>query len=219
MIQLDTNSLSCFHCQVLLKRSGLAMPRSLPKMEMSQVHNGCVVSITFPFKNIFSDQKKYGSPLTEAVPIRKESHPFSKIMVSVLELGLLYPKMDQTNTAFYLGKWGFYVSDHEVNQNEYSESQSKNVSVLKISARIFPSTRRLIWSIMILYASICILFVWKSYHHFSLCRCHVRALKPSERSPSRHVLQIDQIFSGVVFLLLHLLQGIGHVFHPTLVQG
>ena len=107
MIQLDTNSLSCFHCQVLLKRSGLAMPRSLPKMEMSQVHNGCVVSITFPFKNIFSDQKKYGSPLTEAVPIRKESHPFSKIMVSVLELGLLYPKMDQTNTAFLLGKMRF----------------------------------------------------------------------------------------------------------------
>lgn len=188
----------------------LAMPRILPKMEMSQVHFS-VQEHLFWSKEIRISFHG-GSSNPKRKPSLLQNHGFCA------RIGITLPQ-NGSNTAFYLGKWGFYVSDHEVNQNDYSESQSKSVSVLKISARIFPSTRRLIWSIMILYASICILFVWKSYHHFSLCRCHVRALKPSERSPSRHVLQIDQIFSGVVFLLLHLLQGIGHVFHPTLVQG
>ena len=106
------------------------------------------------FKNMFFLIKRNRDLLSRSqFQSEKKAIPSPKSWFLGYKLGIVLPQ-NGSNMAFYSGKWGFDVSDHEVNQNEHSESQSKNVSVLKISARIFPSTRRLIWSIMILYASI-----------------------------------------------------------------
>ena len=85
---------------------------------------------TFPFKNIFSDQKKYGSPFTKAVPIRRESHPFSKIMVSVLELGLLYPKMDQTRR---------FTWENEVFM--FQTMRSTKTSIPNLNQKVYPFSK------------------------------------------------------------------------------
>lgn len=35
-------------------------------------------------------------------------------------------------------------------------------------------------------------------------------------SQPRHIFQVDQVFRCVILLLLHLLQGVGHIFHPRI---